>query len=336
MADHSAHAMPRLEGGQRDRALKISAWLTGLYFLIELGIGLYSGSIAVISDAFHTFSAVGGVILAFVAARIARRPANLDRTFGNYRAEIVGALLNGVFLAAMAVLVLVMGAMRVRHPIHLPTTPMLIAAAGGLVTETISLWLLYGGQKGDLNLRGAFWHVMQTFVGSLLIIVAAAVIYFTGFVTIDPLLGMAFGVVLLLASWGIVRDSLSILMEGAPKGIDLNKVADTLAKLPHVTGIHHVHAWTLTSNKYVFSCHLRTDAPRQAETILIEAHAILREKFGFYFSTIQVETTCLDEDHAKELDISMLLRLPMASGAGKRRNKVRAEPAAKLRAKPRA
>jgi len=130
MFDHSAHAMPS-PSGNSDRALKISAWLTGVYFLIELGIGFYSGSIAVISDAFHTFSAVGGVVLAFVAARIAQRPATLDRTFGNYRAEIVGALLNGVFLAVMAVFVLVMGAMRLRHPIDLPTTPMLIAAAGG-------------------------------------------------------------------------------------------------------------------------------------------------------------------------------------------------------------
>lgn len=310
MVDHSAHAMPRPEGAS-DRALKISAWLTGVYFLIELGIGIYSGSIAVISDAFHTFSAVGGVVLAFVAARIARRPADLDRTFGHYRAEIIGALLNGVFLAGMAILVLVMGAMRLQHPIELPTTPMLIAAAGGLVTELISLRLLYGGQKGDLNLRGAFWHVMQTFIGSLLIIVAAAVIYFTGFLAIDPLLGMAFGVVLLAASWGIIRDSLFILMEGAPKGIDLNEVAQALARLPHVVDVHHLHAWTLTSNKNVFSAHLRLDAPEKAALVLSEAHALLRARFGFYFSTIQVETECLDEDHARDLDISTLLRLPM-------------------------
>jgi cobalt-zinc-cadmium efflux system protein len=309
MVDHSAHAMPT-PGMGNERALKISAWLTGIYFLIELGIGLYSGSIAVISDAFHTFSAVGGVVLAFVAARIARRPANLDRTFGNYRAEIIGALLNGVFLAGMAILVLVMGAMRLHHPIELPTTPMLIAAAGGLVTELISLRLLYGGQKGDLNLRGAFWHVMQTFVGSILIVVAAAVIYFTGFYAIDPILGMAFGVVLLVASWGIIRDSLFILMEGAPRGIDLLTVARALDKLPHVTNTHHIHAWTLTSNKDVFSAHLRVAKAGDTASVLRAAHDLLRKKFGFYFSTIQVETECLDEDHARDLDISTLLRLP--------------------------
>jgi cobalt-zinc-cadmium efflux system protein len=309
MVDHSAHAMPK-PGMGNERALKISAWLTGIYFLIELGIGLYSGSIAVISDAFHTFSAVGGVVLAFVAARIARRPADLDRTFGHYRAEIIGALLNGVFLAGMAVLVLAMGAMRLRHPIELPTTPMLIAAGGGIVTELISLRLLYGGQKGDLNLRGAFWHVMQTFIGSILIVIAAAVIYFTGFLPIDPLLGMAFGVVLLVASWGIIRDSLFILMEGAPRGIDLSTVARALDELPHVIGVHHVHAWTLTSDKHVFSAHLRVDKAEDAASVLRATHDLLRERFGFYFSTLQVETECLDEDHARDLDISTLLRLP--------------------------
>jgi cobalt-zinc-cadmium efflux system protein len=309
MVDHSAHSMPR-PAGANDRALKISAWLTGIYFLIELAIGLYSGSIAVISDAFHTFSAVGGVVLAFVAARFARRPADIDRTFGHYRAEIIGALLNGIFLAGMAILVLVMGAMRLRHPVELPTTPMLIAAAGGIVTEVISLKLLYGGQKGDLNLRGAFWHVMQTFVGSILIIVAAAVIYFTAFFAIDPILGMAFGVVLLVASWGITRDSLLVLMEGAPRGIDLLAVARALDKLPHVTGTHHIHAWTLTSDKHVFSAHLKIDAAKNAATVLRDAHDLLRERFGFYFSTLQTETKCLDEDHARDIEISTLLRLP--------------------------
>ena len=110
-----------------------------------------------------------------------------------------------------------MGVMRLQHPIDLPTTPLLIAAAGGLITELIALRLLYSGQKSDLNLRGAFWHIMQTFIGSILIIITAAVIYFTGFLAIDPILGMTFGVVLLVASWGIIREALAVLMEGAPQ-----------------------------------------------------------------------------------------------------------------------
>lgn len=288
--------------GANARALRISAWLTGLYFLFELAIGIYTGSVAVISDAFHTFSAVGGVVLAIVAARIARRPADKQRTFGSLRAEIIGALLNGAFLLAMAILVLVMGYMRLQNPIDLPTMPMLVAAVGGIITEVISLRLLYAGQKGDLNIKGAFWHIIQTFVGSILIIVTALVIEFTGFLAIDPILGMAFGIVLLFASWGIMRDATRILMEGAPAGIDLGQVVERLQALPDVHDVHHVHAWTLTSNVHVFSAHLRAADDTAAPKALKEAHDLLREEFGFHLSTLQIETICLDEDHAKELD----------------------------------
>ncbi|MFW6027237.1 MAG: cation diffusion facilitator family transporter [bacterium] len=180
--------------------------------------------------------------------------------------------------------------------------PMLIAAAGGLVTEFISMRLLYSGQKGDLNIKGAFWHVIQTFVGSVLIIVTAVVIELTGFLAIDPILGMAFGLVLLWASWGIMRDAVVILMEGAPSGIDLRQVIARLEALPGVSDVHHVHAWTLTSNKHVFSAHMRATNNEAAPGILKEAHRLLRKEFGFHFVTLQIETVCLDEEHAKDLD----------------------------------
>lgn len=139
MAAHS-HAGHMPSSG---KALVISAWLTGIYFVIELTVGLWTGSIAVLSDAFHTLSAVGGVIVAIVAQRIARRPADGQRSFGWYRAEIIGALVNGVFLLGMALLVIWMGVMRLGNPIHLPTGPMLWVAFGGLVTEVISLGLMW-------------------------------------------------------------------------------------------------------------------------------------------------------------------------------------------------
>ncbi|MBZ0216552.1 MAG: cation diffusion facilitator family transporter [Fimbriimonadaceae bacterium] len=308
MADHSGHQMPKLGtgSGKHDKALKISAWLTGVYFIIELGIGIYTGSIAVISDAFHTFSAVGGVVLAIIAARIARRSASVDYTFGWYRAEIIGALLNGVFLAGMAVIVLVMGYMRLRNPIDLPTTPMLIAAAGGLFTEFISMKLLFSRQKGDLNMRGAFWHVVQTFVGSILIIVTAIVIRFTGFLEIDPLLGMAFGIVLLYASWGIMREALQILMESAPSEADLKTVIARLESLPEILDVHHVHAWTLTSNKTVFSAHIKIDKSADSVDLLKETQDILRSEFKFAFATLQFERSDLDESHASDLDFLYL------------------------------
>lgn len=286
------------------RGMAIAAWLTGIYFVIEMAIGLWTGSIAVISDAFHTFSAVGGVLVAIIAARLARRPADEDRSFGWYRAEIIGALVNGGFLLAMALVVIVMGAMRLADPIDLPTTPMLIAAAGGLVTEFISLGLIWKESRSDLNIKGALWHIIQTFIGSLLIIVTAVVIKFTGFLLIDPILGIAFGVVLLWASWAILRDSMHLLMEGTPADIDLSEITRALEELDGVSNIHHVHAWALTSGRYVFSAHLRTRDDAEGNAVLKAAHRMLRTEYGFFFATLQVEQECLDESGAEAIDIT--------------------------------
>ena len=236
MSENHAGHMP-----SSGRALSISAWLTGVYFIVELGIGLWTGSVAVISDAFHTFSAVGGVLVVIIAARIAKRPADEQKSFGWLRAEIIGALVNGGFLLAMAVVVIAMAAMRMSAPIDLPTGPMLIAAAGGLFTEFISLALIWKQSKEDLNTKGAFWHIIQTFVGSLLIIVTALAIEFTGFLLIDPLLGMAFGLLLLWASWGIMREALHILLQGTPEDLLDQSGHDTLEDaFVTLTGIDEV------------------------------------------------------------------------------------------------
>jgi cobalt-zinc-cadmium efflux system protein len=298
---HGGHAGHMPSSG---RGMAISAWLTGIYFVIEMGIGLWTGSIAVISDAFHTFSAVGGVLVAIVAAKLARRPADEDRSFGWYRAEIIGALVNGGFLLGMAVVVIVMGAMRLANPIDLPTTPMLLAAAGGLITEFISLGLIWKQSKTDLNVKGALWHIIQTFVGSLIIIVTAVVIHFTGFLLIDPLLGMAFGFVLLWASWGILRDAGHLLLEGTPRDVSLREVVSTLGQLEGVANVHHVHAWALTSGRYVFSGHLRVAEGADPQTILKAAHREVKQKHGFFFVTLQVEDICLDESGAEAIDVT--------------------------------
>ena len=300
MATHS-HAGHMPSSG---KALVVSAWLTGIYFVIELTVGLWTGSIAVLSDAFHTLSAVGGVLVAIVAQRIAGRPADPERSFGWYRAEIIGALVNGGFLLGMALLVIWMGVMRLGDPIHLPTGPMLWVAFGGLVTEIISLGLMWKSSRNDLNARGALWHIIQTFVGSLLIIVTALVIQFTGFLAIDPILGAAFGVVLLWASIGVMREAVHILMEGTPTDTDLEAVIAGLQSQDGVLDVHHAHAWTLTSGKYAFSAHLRHDDPAEAAGILEAAYNSLTHEHGFHMVTLQLETECLDEAHARDIDIS--------------------------------
>ncbi|OGW49499.1 MAG: zinc ABC transporter [Nitrospirae bacterium GWC2_57_9] len=302
---HGGHAGHMPPSGDR-KALILSGLLTGVYFGVELGVGLWSGSIAVISDAFHTFSAVGGVLIALVAQRLSERPATPEHTFGWGRAEIIGALFNGLFLVIMAGYVLWMGAMRLMHPIDLPTSVMLYAAFGGIATELIAFRLLYQRQKGNLNMKGAFWHIIQTFVGSLIIVVSALVIRFAGFLAIDPLLGMAFGLVLFWASWSILSSALRILLQSTPEGFDVETAIKALSSIDGVTDVHHVHAWSLTSGRNLFSGHIRVQSfAGDGERVLREASDLLKQRFRIYFSTIQVEEECLwAEQGAEDIDIT--------------------------------
>ncbi len=271
------------------RILKITGWLTGIYFIIELGLGFYSQSIAVISDAFHTFSAVGGILIAFIANRISGRMASTAATYGLKRAEIMGALLNGVFLLLMAIYVLYMGYMRLGKEFELPTGIMFLAAFGGLITEAISFKLIYQSQKNNMNMKGAYWHIMQTFVGSLLIIIAAIIIQLTGYTPIDAILGMAFGLVLFWAAYKIIKDALDIFMQTVPKDTDIEKIKASLMEIPGVKSVMHIHAWVLTSNQNIFSAHIQIDDHKIAEVILRQAEDLLKTEYGFYFSTLQLE-----------------------------------------------
>ena len=273
------------------KILEITGWLTGIYFLIELGLGLYSQSVAVISDAFHTFSAVGGILIAFIANRISGRMASAAATYGLRRAEIMGALLNGVFLLLMAIYVLYMGYMRLGKEFELPTGIMFLAAFGGLITEAISFKLIYQSQKSNMNMKGAYWHIMQTFVGSILIIIAAIVIKLTGYTPIDAILGMAFGLVLFWAAYRIIKDALDIFMQTVPKDTDMEKIRSALQEIPGVKTVRHMHAWVLTSNQNIFSAHIQIQDHKDAEVILLQAEDMLKTDYEFYFSTLQLEET---------------------------------------------
>lgn len=300
-----SHGAGTFHGMEADaRALKITGWLTGVYFIIELGLGIYSGSVAVLSDAFHTFSAVGGVLLALVANRISMRPSDKNHTFGMMRAEIIGALLNGVFLLLMALYVLWMGYSRLQQSIELPTGIMYLSAAGGLITECIAMAVMWKSFKNNLNMKGAFWHVIQTFVGSIIIIIAAAVIQLTGWMPIDPILGMIFGLVLLWASWGIIRDTLNILLESSPSDIDANEIKNNLSAIQGISHVHHIHVWTLTSGKNLLTAHVMIDAKSDHEIILDKAYALLEKDYDFYFTTLQVEKKCRAPEKATFIDYS--------------------------------
>ena len=173
-------------------------------------------------------------------------------------------------------------------------------AIGGLVTEVISLALLLQGDRSNLNLQGAIWHAVQTFVGSLIIIVAAIVIETTDFLEIDPILGIAFGVVLLWASVGIIRQSVDILLEAAPRDLDLVRLKHDVEALPGARDMHHIHAWTRTSGRTVVSAHVLVYVS-DGEDLLERITDLVRREHGAFFSTIQLERSCVGEE-PREID----------------------------------
>ncbi|KMQ49863.1 Cobalt-zinc-cadmium resistance protein CzcD [Chitinispirillum alkaliphilum] len=281
------------------------AWLQAVYFIFEIIIGLWTGSIAVIADALHSLSTVGGVVLSLIAAFISQKgEATPRQTFSRYRAEIIGALFNGLLLLLMAVIVVGTGIYRLISPIAPPAGPMLIAAAGAIITETIAIKLLYREQKISLNVKGAFLHVIQTFLGSFFIIVSAVVIYFTGFIRIDPILAIGFALTLFWMSIRMLKRTVSVLMENVPEELDLTQIIDKIMAVKGTKGVHHIHLWSLTSSMYVFMAHILVDDYQQGQRIQNDVHKLLKDEYNVYFSTIQIERECPDKGSAEAIDIT--------------------------------
>ncbi len=284
---HSAHALATTR-----RGLFWSFVLTGAFFVVELIVGLSIGSVAVVADAAHNFSAAAGVGIALLAAIFAARPPSPERTFGYVKAEMLAAWINGSLLLAMAVLIVWMGISKLFEPETIATGPMLLVAAIGLVIGGVPAVVLFNKQKTDINVRGAFWHVMETVFGSAAVLVAALLVRYANWSQADAILGMLLAPVLLIAAWSIIRESTGRLLDLTPKNLDLVEVREEIEAIPGVRRAHHIHAWSLGVGKDVFSAHVLVNNEADGQDILEQATALLSERHSIYFTTIQVESRC--------------------------------------------
>ncbi len=284
------------------KALKISAALILIYFVFEIVVALATGSLSLLADAGHELSTFIAITFSLIAIQLASRPPTPKRTFGFLRVEILAAFINGLLLLGMAVFIIVRGIERIQHPMEVPSTPMFVMAIGGIGLEIASLIIMYKGQKEDLNMRGSFWHVINAFLGSLAVIIAALFIEFWGIYVADAWAGIFFAGILTYASYGIIKDSVSILIDVTPAGIDMQKLAIDLKKIPGVIGTHHLHARTITGQVKTFSGHLVIKDMGQAKDILTAAKHITDHDHGFGLSTIQLEEKGLDETDLQSLE----------------------------------
>lgn len=301
MNDPRTHTVHSVSATQR--GLFWSFLLTGAFFVVELIVGLRIESVALVADAAHNFSAAAGVGIALIGTMFASKPPTPRRTFGFLRLEIFTAWINGVLLLGMAVLIFKMGIEKLLSPVAVSTTPMFVLAVVGLVIGGIPAMVLWQKQKTDVNVRGAFWHVLETVFGSAAVLAAALLVRFTGWLGADAVLGMLLGPVLLVAAWGIVKGTTKTLLDLAPKHLDLLEVKAAIEEVTGVVDAHHVHAWTVGIGKDVFSAHVEILDDADAQEVLREVTRMLGERFDIYFSTIQIETECVDLP-AREIDFA--------------------------------
>lgn len=273
-----------------DRRLKIGIVLNLLFALIELIAGLAAGSLALLGDAWHNFSDVIGLAISWVALRQVERPATGRKTFGYHRATILAALGNGVALIGITLWIFYEAIQRLRQP-ELPEAAVMLAVAGigFLMNLTVALSLRHGTR--DVSIRSAYLHLLSDAFVSLGVVAAGAIILFTGWVSIDPLLSLVIGLLILVGAWDIVAEALNVLMEGVPRGVEVNRVLHALRSFTEVRDTHDLHVWSLSSHVYALSCHLQVDdlPVSEGNQLLDRISRMLKERFGIVHTTIQLE-----------------------------------------------
>ncbi|KAB7738967.1 cation diffusion facilitator family transporter [Parvibaculum sedimenti] len=295
--DHG-HGHSHEHGAGNERRVLVALWITGGFMLVEAAGGFISGSLALIADAGHMLTDTGALALAWIAVRLARRPADEARSYGWHRAEILAAFLNGFVMLALSAWIIVEAGLRLMRPIEVLGGPMLVVAIGGLGVNILSFLMLHGA--GDsLNLKGAALHVLGDLLGSVAAIIAAIVILLTGFMPVDPMLSVLVALLILRSAWKITRDSAHILMEGTPPGLDPDEIAADLVKnVEGVDNVHHVHAWSLTQGQSLVTLHAHLADGVDGNTALSDIKARLGSEFGIGHATVQLERgECTDSGH---------------------------------------
>lgn len=272
------------------RSLALALALTGTFLIAEVVGGILTGSLALISDAAHMFTDTAAIAIALAAIRVGRLPPDTRRTFGYQRFEILAAAFNAVLLFAVAIYILYEAYKRLASPGDIQSLGMLAIAVVGLAVNLASMRLLAAGKDASLNVRGAYLEVWSDMLGSLGVIAAALLIRWTGWVWIDSLIAAAIGLWVLPRTWLLLKESLNILLEGVPEGIDLEEVARAMRQVPDVADIHDLHVWAITSGNTSLTAHAVIDGTQEMQArALARLAEVLRERFGIAHTTIQAE-----------------------------------------------
>jgi cobalt-zinc-cadmium efflux system protein len=276
------------------RALAIGVALNIGFVVVQVVFGIAAHSLALVSDAGHNFGDVLGLLLAWWASYLAKRPATERRTYGMRRSSILAALANAILLL-MAVAVICWEAVRrFMDPAPVAGWTVILVAAAGVIVNLIAAMLFRSGSKGDLNIRGAFLHMIADAAVSGGVVIAGIVILFTGWQWLDPAASLIINLVIVWGTWGLLRDSVNLALDAVPSGTDPVQVDRYLQSLSGVTEVHHLHIWALSTTETALTVHLVKPERESDDLFLKEVRENLRERFAIDHATIQVETTNLD------------------------------------------
>src|SRR5919199_4563191 len=291
-----AHAHRHGHAATGRQRLIVVLVLTAVYMLAEALGGWWANSLALMADAGHMLTDVAALALALFAAWFGARPANAAKTFGYYRLEILAALTNGVVLVAISLGILYEAYLRWRAPQPVASEMLIAVAAGGLCVNLVCAWLLHGAHEGDLNVRGAWLHVMGDALGSVGALGAGALIALKGWYAADPLISVAISCLIIWSSWHLIREATNVLLEGTPAHINLPSVEEAILRTDGVEGVHDLHVWTIASGREALSAHV-VHAPAVAQPALLSALRVkLHEHFGVDHLTIQMEAGAGEAD----------------------------------------
>jgi cobalt-zinc-cadmium efflux system protein len=259
------------------------------YTVVEVIGGLLTGSLALLADAGHMLSDVMSIGLALLAIWLAQRPPTFARSFGYQRAEILVALINGAALVAIGIWIFVEAYQRFSDPPDVLGGWMLAVAAVGLLVNVLAAVILWGRQSDSLNMRAALRHVLADLLGSVGVIAAALIILATGWLYADPLISVLIGALVLGSSWTILRESVDILLESTPAGVDAREVARLMLAVDGVRDVHDLHIWTITSGFPALSAHVLVSRGEDCHDRRRQLERLLAVEFGITHSTLQVE-----------------------------------------------
>jgi len=299
MSGSHGHRPSGALGGSRRGFIKPLLLVFGLnlgYSVIELIGGLWTQSLALVADAGHMFVDVVAVGLSLFACWLADKPATKDKSYGYYRVEILVAFINGIILWGLVLFIWYEAARRLAHVTEVDAVPMLVVAVIGLMINMVSAWVLASSQRDNLNVRGAFLHVLLDMFGSIGVVTAGVIMLSTGWYVVDPLLSVGLSILILWSATKLIKESVNILMEGSPGHVNVSQVREELLAIEGVRNVHDLHVWTLASGIDAMSGHAVIDGEGgRSQRVLEDAKAILKRRFSIDHITLQLETHDLSE-----------------------------------------